>query len=294
MKESYENKISFPKINSVGMEIVLEYTYTGSIKEESLSKDNIIEAFYAAEYLQLLGLQDFIMKVFKNILEKNQTENYSPELLSKFASKMPLTENNILLNLSVEAVATIPLNTVEFGRLSIAGLQYLLVCTYEKERPFATPEYEVFRYSAILAAKQVSNDAYKTLIERSILEKIEQIENSVQLENKNKFITGQQKVAKELEPLVEFIDFKRIHGQALVDIIEPLEIVPAKIIVNVYRHNTISNNSNRTYFRGIPITNCTNYVWDESACGSKLIIEDNGKTVHAQMVLVHTKVLELK
>ncbi|GBC28558.2 hypothetical protein GLOIN_2v1765224 [Rhizophagus irregularis DAOM 181602=DAOM 197198] len=283
MKESYENKISFPKINSVGMEIVLEYTYTGSIKEESLSKDNIIEAFYAAEYLQLLGLQDFIMKVFKNILEKNQTENYSPELLSKFASKMPLTENNILLNLSVEAVATIPLNTVEFGRLSIAGLQYLLVCTYEKERPFATPEYEVFRYSAILAAKQVSNDAYKTLIERSILEKIEQIENSVQLENKNKFITGQQKVAKELEPLVEFIDFKRIHGQALVDIIEPLEIVPAKIIVNVYRHNTISNNSNRTYFRGIPITNCTNYVWDESACGSKLIIEDNGKTVHAQM-----------
>ncbi|CAB5189694.1 unnamed protein product [Rhizophagus irregularis] len=269
MKESYENKISFPKINSVGMEIVLEYTYTGSIKEESLSKDNIIEAFYAAEYLQLLGLQDFIMKVFKNILEKNQTENYSPELLSKFASKMPL--------------ATIPLNTVEFGRLSIAGLQYLLVCTYEKEKPFATPEYEVFRYSAILAAKQVSNDAYKTLIERlPILEKIEQIENSVQLENKNKFITGQQKVAKELEPLVEFIDFKRIHGQALVDIIEPLEIVPAKIIVNVYRHNTISNNFNRTYFRGIPITNCTNYVWDESACGSKLIIEDNGKTVHAQ------------
>ncbi|CAB5356824.1 unnamed protein product [Rhizophagus irregularis] len=216
MKESYENKISFPKINSVGMEIVLEYTYTGSIKEESLSKDNIIEAFYAAEYLQLLGLQDFIMKVFKNILEKNQTENYSPELLSKFASKMPLTEDNILLNLLVEAVATIPLNTVEFGRLSIAGLQYLLV------------------------------------------------------------------FAKELEPLVEFIDFKRIHGQALVNIIEPLEIVPAKIIVNVYRHNTISNNSNRTYFRGIPITNCTNYVWDESACGSKLIIEDNGKTVHAQ------------
>ncbi|RGB27933.1 concanavalin A-like lectin/glucanase domain-containing protein [Rhizophagus diaphanus] len=282
MKESYENKISFPKINSVGMEIVLEYTYTGSIKEESLSKDNIIEAFYAAEYLQLLGLQDFIMKVLKNTFEKNQTENYSPELLSKFASKMPLTEDNILLNLLVEAVATIPLNTIEFGRLSIAGLQYLLACTYEKERSFATPEYEVFRYSAILSAKQVSNDAYKTLIKRlPILEKIEQIENSVQLENKNKFITDQQKVAKELEHLVEFIDFKRIQGQALVDIIEPLEIVSAKIIINVYRHNTKSNNSNRTYIRGIPITNCINYVWDESKCGSKLIIEDNGSVVHA-------------
>ncbi|POG79859.1 hypothetical protein GLOIN_2v1523683, partial [Rhizophagus irregularis DAOM 181602=DAOM 197198] len=64
MKESYETKISFPKINSAGMKIVLEYTYTGSIKIESLTKDNIIEAFYAADYFQLPGLQDFIMNTF--------------------------------------------------------------------------------------------------------------------------------------------------------------------------------------------------------------------------------------
>ncbi|POG79872.1 BTB/POZ protein, partial [Rhizophagus irregularis DAOM 181602=DAOM 197198] len=57
MKESYETQISFPKINSTGMEIVLEYTYTGSIKNESLTKDNIIEAFYAADYFQLPDLQ---------------------------------------------------------------------------------------------------------------------------------------------------------------------------------------------------------------------------------------------
>ncbi|POG59992.1 hypothetical protein GLOIN_2v1847824 [Rhizophagus irregularis DAOM 181602=DAOM 197198] len=30
MKESYENKISFPKINSAGMEIILEYIYQGN------------------------------------------------------------------------------------------------------------------------------------------------------------------------------------------------------------------------------------------------------------------------
>src|SRR5271156_3277876 len=35
MKESYENKISFPKIHSSVMEIILEYIYTGLIKEES-------------------------------------------------------------------------------------------------------------------------------------------------------------------------------------------------------------------------------------------------------------------
>jgi hypothetical protein len=85
-----------------------------------------------------------------------------------------------------------------------------------------------------------------------------------------------------LEPLVEFIDFRRIQGQVLVDIIEPLEIVSAKIILNIYRYNTKSINSSINHIRGIPKTNYTNlYVWDESACGSKLIIEDNGKIVYA-------------
>src|SRR5947207_3583212 len=44
MKESYERQISFSKVNSAGMEIILEYTYTGSIKVESLTKDNTVEA----------------------------------------------------------------------------------------------------------------------------------------------------------------------------------------------------------------------------------------------------------
>ena len=66
MKESYEKQVSFPEINSSGMEIILEYAYTGSIKEESLTKENTVEAFHAADYFQLLDLQDFIMKTIKN------------------------------------------------------------------------------------------------------------------------------------------------------------------------------------------------------------------------------------
>src|SRR5947207_7762222 len=112
MKESYETQISFPKINSAGMEIILEYTYTGSIKVESLTKDNTVEAFYAADYFQLPGLQDFILKTVRST-------NFTPELLSKVSEKMPLTEDNIFLNLLVEAVANIPLNNIKFGRLSI-------------------------------------------------------------------------------------------------------------------------------------------------------------------------------
>ncbi|POG66407.1 hypothetical protein GLOIN_2v1656886, partial [Rhizophagus irregularis DAOM 181602=DAOM 197198] len=62
---THENPISFPKINSDGMEIILEYIYTGSVKEESLTKDNTVEAFYAADYFQLSDLQNFIIRTFR-------------------------------------------------------------------------------------------------------------------------------------------------------------------------------------------------------------------------------------
>jgi hypothetical protein len=108
----------------------------------------------------------------------------------------------------------------------------------------------------------------------------EQTENSVKIENK--FITDHQKVFKELEPLVKFIDFWRISGQVLADIIEPLEIIPVEIIMSAYRYMARSNNSNLNNIRGIPQTiNESDYVWDESGCGSKLIIENDGKVVRA-------------
>src|SRR5436190_8601713 len=96
VKESYEKQISFPTINSSIMEVVLEYIYTGSIKEGSLTKDNIIETFYAADYFQLFDLQDIIIKTVKEVRRKNYSENYLPELFSKFVETMSLTEDNIL------------------------------------------------------------------------------------------------------------------------------------------------------------------------------------------------------
>ncbi|POG68868.1 hypothetical protein GLOIN_2v1632616, partial [Rhizophagus irregularis DAOM 181602=DAOM 197198] len=116
LKKTYENQISFPQINSAGMEIILEYIYTGSLSD----------------------LQDFIMKTIKST---NFVKDYSPELLSKVLEIkiMPLTENIIsILNLLVETVANIQLNSIEFGRLSITGLKYLLSIAYENETRFAT------------------------------------------------------------------------------------------------------------------------------------------------------------
>ncbi|GBC28659.2 BTB/POZ protein [Rhizophagus irregularis DAOM 181602=DAOM 197198] len=155
------------------MEIILEYIYTGSVKKESLTKDNLIEAFFAAHYFQLSDLQDFIIKTIKST---NFVKDYSPELLTKVSEIIPLTEDNIILNLLVETVANIPLDSIEFGRLSITGLKYLLSITYEKETPFATQE---------------------NLMEQ--LPTLEQIENSIEVENK--LLIDHQKVTKELEPL---------------------------------------------------------------------------------------------
>ncbi|PKY27750.1 hypothetical protein RhiirB3_443590 [Rhizophagus irregularis] len=43
MKESYETQICFPTFNSSEMKIILEYAYTGSVREETLTDNNIID-----------------------------------------------------------------------------------------------------------------------------------------------------------------------------------------------------------------------------------------------------------
>jgi len=85
------------------------------------------------------------MKTVANTLEKNYQDNYSPELLTKVVDTMEHTEDNALFDLLINAVAKIPLNTIDFSRLSISALQHLLSFSHEKKIPFVTSEYEVFR-----------------------------------------------------------------------------------------------------------------------------------------------------
>ncbi|RIA87768.1 hypothetical protein C1645_827287 [Glomus cerebriforme] len=76
------------------------------------------------------------------------------------------------------------------------------------------------------------------------MEKLPILEQMEQIvQAENKSIPDHQKVAKELEPLYKIKKF------------------------------------NLNNIRGIPIKF---YVWDQSACGPKLIIEDNGKVVGAK------------
>ncbi|CAI2172824.1 6214_t:CDS:1 [Funneliformis geosporum] len=278
MGECDMGQISFPNISSSGMEIVLEYIYSGEIKEEVLTKDNIVETYYVADYFQLFDLLDIIIRTVKKTLEMDYKNNYSPELLSKMVDKMPLRKENLLLSLLVEKVSTIPLNTIEFGRLSTTALQHLLSCCHEKETPFATPEYEVFRYSTILVARQISNELTEILLKH--LPTLERIDESKQIDND--IIPNLEKVSKGLEPLIKFIDFKYIKGHILTDIIEPLNIVPVETIADAIRHKANLNDADLNGIRGIPSSYVRNWSWDESACGSNLIVEDNGAIVRAK------------
>ncbi|GBC05761.1 hypothetical protein RclHR1_06400011 [Rhizophagus clarus] len=280
LKETYENQISFPNINSLVMKIVLEYIYTGSIEEETLKKDNVFEVFNVADYFQLPGLQDLIVEGFKNTLENNHRKIYSPEFLTRAVDIMQLSDDNVLLNFLVEKVATIPLNAIEFGRLSIKALQRLLSYAHGRNMSLATSEYEVFRYSVILVAKQISDNTYKNILKRlPTLEQIEKADDSVQINT-----VDHQEITKELEPLIKYIDFSRIKGQILANVIEPLEIVSDKTILNAYRKKARSNFLEKDESRSIPQLQflkefSDNYVWDESGCGSELVIMENGRIV---------------
>src|SRR6266540_3701824 len=120
--------------------------------------------------------------------------------------------------------------------------------------------------STILASRLVSSDATKALLER--LPTLEKLDDFRQINNEP--ILDHQKVAKELESLTKFIDFRRIKAQTLANIIEPLKIIPSEIIVNVYRHKAKSNNRDLNEIRGVSTFNNATCIWDESAYGSSL------------------------
>ncbi|CAG8565495.1 2391_t:CDS:2 [Rhizophagus irregularis] len=80
---------------------------------------------------------------------------------------------------------------------------------------------------------------------------------------------------KKLEPLVKYIDFRRIKPQILANFIEPLEIVSNKIIFNFYRYVALSNNLNLSNTRGKSQINEIGYVWDKISI-VKMLFENNG------------------
>ncbi|CAI2163015.1 20159_t:CDS:1 [Funneliformis geosporum] len=278
MRESNERIINIGKFNSLGMKVILEFIYTGIIFEESLNRDNIVEAFYAADFFQIPDLQDAIINHVKNILDRNPHDNYSPELLSKIIDEDLSNGEDMLLNLLIGAVCLINLTTIEFGRLSIGALRLLLSRTHQNQNTIMTKEYEVFRYSAILSAIEVSDEAAEYIKER--LPTLENINESFK-NDEYEIFAPKQEIARTLENLTGYIDFALIRGHELAEIIEPLNIVDQELFFKAYRKKIKLKSADSNGVRGIPPVRINfaeyDYAWDESTCGDDILIEDEGK-----------------
>ncbi|CAG8507674.1 1958_t:CDS:1 [Acaulospora colombiana] len=274
VSENLDKQISFPKIESSHMKIILEYLYTGILLEKDITADNAFEILYAADFFQLEKLQDLISECYKKMCTKEGIENKSPELLSKAVRLMSPTADNGTIRYLADAVAKIPLDFIEFDRLSLQGLQCML-SKRDTKKTFVSSEYSVFRFTVLTAAKSISHEAFSTL-EKKLQPWMEVKEVPQTLKNndsmKKEISTS---VADIIRPIVEYIDFKRINAMIIAKIIEPLDIISSSKIMDSYRSLAFQA-APLSPFYGVPL-----FIWDQKGCGMGLEINDNGRTVSA-------------
>ncbi|GES82565.1 BTB/POZ protein [Rhizophagus clarus] len=70
MKESTQEVIEFPEFSSDILCVILEYLYTGSVTEQTLTIEKTAEAFRGADYFLLDQLKLQIIKFFKYHIKK--------------------------------------------------------------------------------------------------------------------------------------------------------------------------------------------------------------------------------
>ncbi|CAG8455928.1 4519_t:CDS:2 [Acaulospora colombiana] len=272
--EISDKQVSFQKIEASVMKIILEYLYTGSISDGTLSTENAFETLNAADFFQLKNLQDQISEFYMKASQKEGNDNKSPELLSKAVQLMSLAANNGIIDFLVDSVARLPLDTITPDRLSFQALQCLLSKSNDENKIFVTSEYSILRIAILLSAKKVSQEAVTALEKRlPVWDKIKD-----GFDFKNNDISNIKDIcvatADNLSPIIEFIDFRRINGKILVDIIEPLNLISSGKLLTVYRFHTYEK-KHPSPFRGLK----SHIKWDNNSCGPNLEISSDGCTV---------------
>ncbi|CAG8770112.1 8302_t:CDS:1, partial [Acaulospora morrowiae] len=233
--EVSEKQVLFSEIEKSSMKIVLEYLYTGTVLERDVTADNAFEIMHAACFFKLENLQDLISKYYKKICGKEEYGNKSPELLSRAVRLMSPSADNGVIDYLVDLVAKVPLDSIEFSRLSLQGLQCLL-SKRDERRMFKSSEYSVLRFTILSAAKEVSQEAF-SIIEKRLLPWNEIKGSSFKDINDNGLMEKKPStsIVDAINPVIEHIDFRRIKGNILAKIIEPLGIIPYNKITDSYR-----------------------------------------------------------
>ncbi|CAG8615183.1 586_t:CDS:2 [Acaulospora colombiana] len=147
---------------------------------------------------------------------------------------MSSSADNGIIDFLVDSVSRLSLDTIEPDRLSFQALQCLLSKSNDEKKEFATSEYSLLRISILLAAKKVSQEAVDALEKR--LPVWDKVKDEFDFNNNNIVNINDNcaSIAGNLTPLLEFIDLRRIDGKILTDIIEPLDLIPSKKLMEVY------------------------------------------------------------
>ncbi|CAG8629580.1 1492_t:CDS:1 [Acaulospora morrowiae] len=252
------NNILFLNFDASHIEIILEYLYTGSISEK-ITIENTFGVFNAAKFFKLKKLQVLVSEFSKKM---NEHETQFPELSSK--------ADNDTINYLIDSMVKVSWGSIEFDILSLQDLQYLL-SKRDKRRISESSEYSVLRFAILSAANKISQEAFFILEKRlPPWKKINQeINNNYFIEIKNNYlieINNNHLIEKELStsiadsinPITEYIDFRRIDGVILKKVIEPLNIAPGEKISDAYRFQVSEKPSSSVLY--IIIIFCTLFV----------------------------------
>ncbi|CAG8464978.1 10514_t:CDS:2, partial [Acaulospora morrowiae] len=274
-----ENKISFSKINSSAMKNILEYIHMGGLSEKSLTVENAIETFAAAEYFQLDALlKNHINKFLDKICNDDASDNNneSPELLSKVVKMNSSFAGSKLMDMLIDSVSRISLDNLDFGRLPFETFQVLLAKTRNNHKLFASSEYSVLRYSILLSAKEVSNESFSILKER--LPTWNELCNNgfIPINKDFKFTDDVSRISKSLEPLVDMIDLTYIDGKVLADLFDPLNLISKDKLMSAYKVHL--RGSILPKFRGIQnsqIISSKDVRWDIHECDQNINLDND-------------------
>ncbi|GBB83792.1 hypothetical protein RclHR1_10460006 [Rhizophagus clarus] len=275
--------IIFTRINSTIMKVILEFLYTSNIKKVDLSVKEFIDMYYAASCFKLSELQKDIIEFTKKIL-KDGDKDLGKQLLSQYVEIFAIKSYNGMSKLLIDSVAKFRLNPLEDDSLSLLGLKYLLSKTFEIKVPFATTEFELFKYTLIKIKKLIIKGYLPTH------------DSTFNMDYEPIIVKG---IQKQLKPLLPYFDLHRMDFMCIMNYIEPLNIFPSERMLDAYRckidENISAQENESRLIRGIPIFRWQayheriielNYGFQVSKDGFTVQVNDNSiKSMIADMLI---------
>ncbi|CAB4417244.1 unnamed protein product [Rhizophagus irregularis] len=236
--------IIFTKINSTVMKVILEFLYTSNIKKVDLTVKDFIEMYYAANCFKLNELQKDIIEFTKKILNDGD-KDLGKQLLSQYVEIFTIKSYNGMSKLLIDFVAKFNLNPLKDDSLSLLALKYLLSKTLDVKVPFATTEFELFKYTLIKIKRIIIKDYYLPNQDSAFIMDYEP--NIV------------KDIQKQLKPLLPYFDLHRMDFMCIMKYVEPLNVFPYERLLDAYRCKIDENISaqeiinNSRLIRGVPI-----------------------------------------